>query len=217
MNESKSASGGLRIAVLASGRGSNLRAIVDAIHAGIISNAKVSLVLSNNSSSGALEFARQQGIPAVHCSRLQFSSDAEFVAAMMQTLREHNNNFIVLAGYMKKLDPTIISSFKNRIINIHPALLPAYGGKGMYGMHVHEAVIANRDSVSGATVHLVDEEYDRGPVVLQERVDVSTTDTPESLAEKVLKIEHTLYPKAINLFAQGRIHVNGQQVTIEQK
>lgn len=84
-------------------------------------------------------------------------------------------------------------------------------------MHVHEAVIANRDSVSGATVHLVDEEYDRGPVVLQERVDVSTTDTPESLAEKVLKIEHTLYPKAINLFAQGRIHVNGQQVTIEQK
>ncbi|MBI3194991.1 MAG: phosphoribosylglycinamide formyltransferase [Ignavibacteriae bacterium] len=211
----KSASGGLRIAVLASGRGSNLRAIVDALHAGIISNAQVSLVLSNNSSSGALEFARQQNIPAVHLNRLQFTTDVEFTTAMTQTIREHNCNFIVLAGYMKKLDPTIISSFKNRIINIHPALLPAYGGKGMYGMRVHEAVIASRDSVSGATVHFVDEEYDRGPVVLQERVDVSPADTPESLAEKVLKIEHTLYPKAINLFAQGKVHVNGQHVVIE--
>jgi phosphoribosylglycinamide formyltransferase-1 len=211
----ESASGGLRIAVLASGRGSNLRAIVDAIHAGSISNAQVSLVLSNNSASGALEFARQQGIPAVHCSRLRFTSDTEFAAAMMQTLSEHSINFIVLAGYMKKLDPTIISSFKNRIINIHPALLPSYGGKGMYGMHVHEAVIANRDAVSGATVHLVDEEYDRGAIVLQERVDVSPNDIPESLAEKILKIEHTLYPKAINLFAQGKVHVNGQQVVID--
>ncbi len=215
MNGITSASGGLRIAVLASGRGSNLRAIVDAIHAGIISNAQASLVLSNNSASGALEFARQQGIPAKHCSRFQFNSEVEFATAMMQTLREHNINFIVLAGYMKKLDPTIISTFKNRIINIHPALLPAYGGKGMYGMHVHEAVIANRDSVSGATVHFVDEEYDRGPVVMQQQVDVSPNDTPEKLAEKVLKIEHALYPKAINLFAQGKVRVNGQKVVIE--
>ncbi|MBI3189627.1 MAG: phosphoribosylglycinamide formyltransferase [Ignavibacteriales bacterium] len=211
----ESVSGGLRIAVLASGRGSNLRAIVDALHAGIISNALVSLVISNNSSSGALEFARQQNIPAVHCSRLQFLSDVEFATAMLQTLREHKCNFIVLAGYMKKLDPTIITTFKNRIINIHPALLPEYGGKGMYGMHVHKAVIANHDSVSGATVHFVDEEYDRGSIVLQERVDVSPTDTPESLAEKVLKIEHVLYPKTINLFAQGKVHVNGHQMVIE--
>jgi len=207
----------LNIAVFASGRGSNLRSIVDALHAGILSNVTISLVLSNNGKSGALEFARQNNIPAIHLSRVQFHSDAEFTSAMLETLRRHSINFIVLAGYMKKLDPLVIDSFRNRIINIHPALLPAFGGTGMFGMKVHEAVIASRATKSGATVHVVDEDYDHGPIVLQEQVEVSPSDTAETLAEKVLAIEHRLYPKALSLFAMGKIRVKGQQVVIDTK
>jgi phosphoribosylglycinamide formyltransferase-1 len=204
----------LKIAVLASGKGSNFLAILDAIKRGKIRNTQIVLVMSNNSGAGALAAARENRIPAVHISRTQFQSDEDFNRAFLKTLNEFGTNFIALAGYMKMLDQVVIKAFKNRIVNIHPALLPAFGGKGMYGMHVHEAVITGKSKISGATVHIVDEEYDRGPIVLQKSVDVAPDDTPESLAAKVLAIEHELYPEAIRLFAEGRIQINGQHVSI---
>lgn len=204
----------LNIAVFASGKGSNFQAILDAIKAGKIPNARIALVISNNSTAGALEIARNNRIPALHVSRQQFGSDETFNETLLQKLKDSKVNFVVLAGYMKMLDSSIIKHFKNRIVNIHPALLPKFGGKGMYGIHVHETVIANKERMSGATVHLVDEEYDRGPIVLQRTVEVAPNDTPESLAAKVLKIEHQIYPEAVRLFAEGRVRVNGRNIII---
>jgi phosphoribosylglycinamide formyltransferase-1 len=195
----------LNIGIFASGRGSNFRAILESIKAGKTKNARITLVISNNSGAGALQTARENSIPALHISRMQFTSDDDYTKALFNALEDHEVNFIVLAGYMKKIDPCIVRKFKNRILNIHPALLPKYGGDGMFGRHVHEAVIASHDPVSGATVHIVDEEYDHGSIVLQKKVPVGPADTAESLAEKVLAIEHQLYPEAIRLFAEGKV------------
>lgn len=205
---------GLNIAVFASGKGSNFKSILDAIKRGEIRNAEVVLVLSNNSDAGALFTAREHRIPTVHISPKHFADDDAYCKALLDTLSKHLVNFIVLAGYMKMLPRSVIRAFPNRIVNIHPALLPAYGGKGMYGIHVHEAVLANKAAISGATVHLVDEEYDHGPIVLQEILPVAENDTPESLAARVLELEHRLYPRAIGLFAAGKVKVDGQHVTI---
>ena len=204
----------LNIAVFASGRGSNFHAILDAISAGSIPDTRVVLAVSNNSEAGALAVARENGIPAMHLSQKQFPSEELFAEAMAGALKDHGVNFIALAGYMKKLPSAVIRMFPGRVVNIHPALLPAFGGKGMYGIHVHEAVIAARSKRSGATVHIVDEEYDHGPIVLQREVDVAESDTPESLAAKILPIEHRIYPEAIRLFAEGRVKVLGRAVTI---
>jgi len=207
----------LNIAALASGKGSNLLAILDAIRKGSIRNAALAVVISNNSDAGALEIAREHGIPAVHLSRKEFASDETFNAAVLNVLETYHVNFIALAGYMKKIDPCVIQRFRNRIVNIHPALLPAFGGSGMYGMHVHEAVIAQKAGTSGATVHIVDEEYDRGPIVLQKTIPVAADDTPETLAAKVQEVEHELYPEAIRLFAEGKINIDGRHVTINSR
>ena len=193
----------LHIAVFGSGRGSNFKAIVDAVERGRITGARIRLVLSNNSQAGILDLARTHGIPAVHLSRKQFADEGEYVNALLDVLRAHEANFIALAGYMKRVPPPVIAVYRNRIINIHPALLPKFGGQGMYGIHVHEAVIAAGESVSGATVHMVDEEYDRGAIVLQKSVPVADNDTPETLAARVLAIEHEIYPEAIRLLAQA--------------
>ena len=134
----------LNIAVMASGKGSNLHAILEAVSDGRIRQARVVVVISNNSDAGALDIAREHGIPAVHQSRKQFASDELFRDALRETLTRHGANFIALAGYMKKVDPGIIQEFRNRIVNIHPALLPEFGGSGMYGMNVHKAVIASK-------------------------------------------------------------------------
>lgn len=195
----------MQVAVLGSGRGSNFQAILDALERGEIPNARIRVVLSNNSGAGILEIARSNCIPAVHLSQLMFSDRDRFVEAMLATFRDHDVNFIVLAGYMKQLDRRIVTAFRNRIINIHPALLPKYGGKGMYGLHVHEAVVANGESVTGATVHLVDEEFDQGTIVLQKQVAIAPGDTPEIVATKVLRIEHEIYPQALRLCAEGKI------------
>lgn len=211
MNEPQS----LKIAVFASGKGSNLAAILREIECGHIHHAEIVLVISNNSTAGALELARDHGIPAVHISRRHCTSDEEFTKKLKSLLEEHHVTFIVLAGYMKKVDSSIIDEYKNKIINIHPALLPLFGGTGMYGMHVHEAVIAGKSAVSGATVHLVDNEYDHGSIIIQRSIDVAPDETPESLAAKVLQIEHELYPEAVKLFAEGRVHINGKQVFIQ--
>jgi formyltetrahydrofolate-dependent phosphoribosylglycinamide formyltransferase len=204
----------LKIAVFASGAGSNFHAILEAIRGGKIPNASIAVVISNNSDAGALALAKTNGIPAVHMSQKQFASADEFTIGLLAVLREAKANFIVLAGYMKKIDPRVVQTFRNRIVNIHPALLPAFGGPGMYGKFVHEAVIVSGAALSGATVHLVDEEYDRGPIVLQRFVPVEPADTPETLAAKVLKVEHELYPEVIRLFALGKVVVDGQHVTI---
>jgi phosphoribosylglycinamide formyltransferase-1 len=191
----------LNIAVLGSGRGSNFQAILTAIQQGRIPGAKICLVISNNSGAGILEIARSNSLPAVHLSQKQFPAEDDFVDALLSLLSVHGVNFIVLAGYMKRIHPRVVEAYRRRITNIHPALLPRYGGPGMYGMHVHEAVIAAGERLSGATVHFVDEEYDRGSIVMQKTVSVAANETPETLAAKVLDIEHEIYPEAIRRLA----------------
>lgn len=175
---------------------------------GEIPGASVRVVISNNSHAGILDIARANGIPAEHISEKQFRSHDEFVEHVLATLCKHEVNLIALAGYMKRIPSRIIGGYRNRIVNIHPALLPKFGGAGMFGMHVHEAVIAAKEKVSGATVHVVDEEYDRGPILVQRQVSVAPDETPASLAEKVLPIEHELYPEALRLIAEGKLLSN---------
>lgn len=206
----------MNIAVFASGRGSNFQAILNAIQNHLLS-ARLCVVISNNSSAGALEIARSNNIPTFHLSSSQFPSEEVFVERLFKVLDDHKADFIALAGYMKKLPPAFVRRFKDRIANVHPALLPAFGGHGMYGMKVHEAVIASGCKVSGATVHLVDEEYDRGPIVLQKTVSVTQNDTPESLAAKVLAIEHEIFPLALKAFAEGNVRIQGQKAWIQQQ
>ncbi len=203
----------LRLAVLASGRGSNLEAILRAIERREL-DAEVVVVISNNSTAGALEIARAHGIAAVHLSSRQFATQEEFDQAFLNLLERHGVNFIALAGYLKMLSPTVVRAFRHRILNIHPALLPSFGGKGMYGHYVHEAVLAYGCKVSGATVHLVDEEYDTGPPVMQECVPVHEDDTPETLAARVLTVEHRIYAQALQLFAEDRVVVEGHRARI---
>lgn len=194
----------LTIAVFASGRGSNF----DALQRSILKEripAQIAVVISNNSQSGVLELARSYNIPAVHLSQRQFPTADAFREKMLSVLRDHAVNFIVLAGYMKKIDPEIIRVFRHRIINIHPALLPKYGGEGMYGMNVHEAVLKAAEKFSGATVHVVDEEYDHGKILLQDIVEIEKHETPESLAAKVLKIEHRILPEVVRMYADGTL------------
>lgn len=204
----------LHIAVFASGRGSNFKAVLEKIQSGEIPNTNIAVVISNSSTAGALEIARSHSLPAIHCSRTKFGSDEEFTERLRSLLSEYGVNLIILAGYMKLMPLEIVRQYRHRILNVHPALLPAFGGTGMYGHHVHEAVIAYGAKISGATVHLVDEEYDHGPVVLQECVAVETDDSPDSLSKKVLKIEHRILPEAVKLFAEGRIQVQGRKVII---
>lgn len=204
----------LKIALFASGKGSNFAAILRGIDDGSIPRARIALVISDNPGAGALQVARDRAIPAVHIDRRLFASGKEFARALKSLLNEHRVNFIVLAGYLKKVDDSIIDEYENRIINIHPALLPAFGGKGMYGMKVHEAVIATGQTVSGATVHFVDKEYDHGAIILQRSVPVTSEDTPQSLAAKVQTIEHGLYPEVLRLFAEGRVQISNGKVRI---
>ena len=193
-----------KIAVFASGGGSNLQSLIDACESERL-KAQIALVLSNNSKSGALERARKHNIPGVHFSGLQFESPAACDSAMPDLLKKHKIDIICLAGYMKLLPKEVVRAFRGRILNIHPALLPKYGGKGMYGMHVHEAVVKAGEKESGATVHLVTEAYDEGPIVVQERVEVQDTDTPEDLAKKVLAVEHKIYPEAVDKVISGKV------------
>jgi len=191
----------LNIAVFASGRGSNFEALYHAIGNEKI-QAKIVLVISNNSSSGILNLAQTFNIPAFHISQRQFSDPNLFQQKILERLTSFSANFIVLAGYMKKMDPVIIRAFPDRIINIHPALLPKYGGEGMYGMNVHKAVIAAKEKESGATVHFVNEEYDNGAIIGQKKIIVDSNDTAESLAAKVLTVEHELLPSIIKIFSE---------------
>lgn len=192
----------LNIAVFGSGRGSNFLSVLTAIQQGRVPGARVCCVISNNSGAGILDIAAANALPALHLSQKQFPDEEAFAEAMLSVLREHGANFIALAGYMKRIPSSVVAAYRGRIVNIHPALLPRFGGAGMYGRRVHEAVIASGETVSGATVHYVDEEYDSGAILLQRTVPVVSGDTPESLAARVLAVEHEIYPEAIRLIAE---------------
>jgi len=195
----------LNIAVFGSGRGSNFQAILAAVEKGKIPEARIVCVISNNSSAGILEIARSHSLPAYHLSQIQCATEEAFVELLQSVLDKHEVNLIVLAGYMKLLPRELIAHYRHRIVNIHPALLPKFGGKGMYGHHVHEAVLAAGEKESGATVHLVDEVYDHGGILQQTRVPVHQEDTPETLAARVLAVEHELYPEVIRRIAAGEL------------
>lgn len=203
----------LALGIFASGRGSNFQAIVRAIQEGKLS-AQVKILISNNPEAGAIAFAKSQGIPVEVISSKDFPTREAFVNTLAEVLESHEVDFIALAGYLKRIPPEIVHRYRNRILNIHPALLPSFGGKGMYGLKVHEAVLASGCKVTGVTIHLVDEEYDAGPIVLQQCVPVMDDDTPETLAERVLQVEHELYPKALQLFAENRIQIEGRKVKV---
>jgi phosphoribosylglycinamide formyltransferase 1 len=192
-----------RLAVFCSGTGSNFRALQQAIlERGIA--AEFELCLSNRSQCGAFEFADEQGIETLHLSEKQFGSYEEFEDAMVRALMARGIDFILLAGYMRKVPDAVVAAFPDRILNIHPALLPKFGGEGMYGIHVHAAVLAAGETESGATVHVVNEEYDKGRIVMQRRVPVLPGDTPEALAGRVLECEHALYPDALEIILEER-------------
>ena len=203
----------LNLVALASGGGTNLQAIIDNIEKGIV-NAQIRAVISNNSKSGALERARNHNIPAIHLSHKQFATPEEFDQRLLSVLKENETDLVILAGYMKMLSPTIVRAYKNKILNIHPALLPSFGGTGMYGIHVHEAVIDSGVKVTGVTVHLVDEIYDHGAIIVQECVPVLPDDTPETLQQRVLPHEHELYSKAIQLFAEDKVEIKDNKAYI---
>lgn len=178
-----------RLGILASHRGTNFQAIIDACRDGRL-DARPVVAISNNSDAYALERARAADIPTAHLSSVTHPDEDELDAAMVDVLREHNVDLLVLAGYMKKLGPKTLKTFEGRIINIHPALLPRHGGQGMYGMNVHRAVIESGDTETGITIHRVQEDYDSGPIIAQRRIPVLSDDTPESLAQRVLAHEH---------------------------
>jgi phosphoribosylglycinamide formyltransferase 1 len=175
----------------------------------------LALVISNNSRSGALVFARQKRITAKHLSIVTAGNDVKiYEEEFLRILRTNKIDIIALAGYMKKIPDSVVEAYKNKILNVHPALLPSFGGSAMYGLRVHEAVIARGCKVSGATVHFVTHEFDEGPIVMQKSCAILDSDTPESLERKVRAIEFEIYPKAIALLAQDRIKVENNRTFI---
>jgi phosphoribosylglycinamide formyltransferase-1 len=194
----------LNLGFLASHGGSNMQAIIDACADGRL-NAKACCVISNNSDSGAIQKAIAQNIPHYHISLKHYSDDSKVTDAIIEKFSLHGVDTVILAGYMKKLDQKIVEHFNHRVLNIHPALLPKYGGQGMYGMKVHKAVIAAGEHFSGATIHLVDENYDKGRILSQIQVPVLNEDTAETLAERVLVAEHKVYTDTLIKIEQGEI------------
>ena len=193
----------LYLGFLASHGGSNMQAIIDACKTGRL-DAKPCVVISNNSEAVALRRAENEGIPHYHISSVTHPDPLED-EEILRVLKRHGVDTVILAGYMKMLGPATLRAYRGRILNIHPALLPKFGGKGMYGKRVHETVLAAGEKVTGVTIHVVDEHYDTGPIINQCRVPVLPGDTADSLAERVLKHEHVLYAETLQKIADGRI------------
>ncbi len=200
------------LGILASHAGTNFQSMLDRCLTGEIP-AQVGVVISNNSQSGAIKRAQKMGMPTCHLSSATHPGPEALDRAMTQSLCDHGVDLVVLAGYMKKLGPGLLQTFGNRVVNVHPSLLPAFGGQGMFGYHVHKAVLDSGCAVTGVTVHLVDEVYDHGEIMAQQVVPVIKGDTPEILAQRVLKMEHRLYPCVVRLMAEGRIRIGGGCVT----
>ncbi|MCI6432888.1 MAG: phosphoribosylglycinamide formyltransferase [Oliverpabstia sp.] len=198
----------LKMAVLVSGGGTNLQAIMDKIDDGSITNVEISVVISNNPNAYALERAKNHGIEARCISPKQFESRAQFNEALLAAIQSYHVDLVVLAGCLVVIPEIMVKAYPNRIINIHPALIPSFCGTGYYGLKVHEAVLARGAKVTGATVHFVDEGTDTGPIILQKAVEVQEGDTPEVLQRRVMEqAEWEIMPQAIDMIANGRIQV----------
>jgi phosphoribosylglycinamide formyltransferase-1 len=194
----------VNLGFLASGRGSNMQAVIDACKAGRI-QARPGVVISNNSRSGAIERAKREGIPHAHLSSVTHPNLDQLDQAMLDTLLSYKVDLVLLVGYMKRIGWRTLEQYAGRMLNIHPALLPRFGGQGMYGTRVHEAVLAAGERVTGVTIHLVDAEYDRGQILAQRQVPVMPDDTPELLAHRVLKHEHSLLVDTVAQIAAGEL------------
>lgn len=198
----------MNILVCVSGGGTNLQAVIDAVKDGRIRNTRIAGVISNNRSAHALKRAEENGIDAVCLSPKEFPDRAAFNRAFLEKVNEYAPDLIVLAGFLVNIPPEMIRAYPNRIINIHPSLIPSFCGTGYYGLKVHEAALARGVKVTGATVHFVDDGTDTGPILLQKSVDVQPDDTPKSLQQRVMEeAEWILLPKAIDLIAAGRVEV----------
>jgi len=201
----------IRLAVLLSGSGTTLQNFIDLIEAGKL-NAEICCVVSSREDAFGLQRAKKHNIPSFCAARKDYQNSEERCGALNEFIVEHNPDLIVLAGFM--ILYTIPEAFSMRVINVHPALLPSFGGKGYYGHHVHEAVLEHGLKVTGATVHFVDDAYDTGPIILQKPVMVKENDTADSLAERVQEAERDIFPEAVRLFGEGRLRVEGRKVII---
>jgi len=201
----------MNIAVFASGGGSNFQALIDHAETGEL-HAKLSLCIGNNSAAAAFDRAKKHGIPICHLAPSHFATEEEYAQKLLDVLAEYKIELIVLAGYMKKIPETVVRAYQNRIVNIHPGLLPAFGGKGMYGEKVHQAVLEYGAKISGITIHFVDAEYDHGPIIFQATTPVLDKDDSHSLAARVLTLEHTYYWQAVETIAQNKIVVKNRRV-----
>ena len=203
-----------RIVVFASGTGTNFINIYNKIKDGDI-NGKIVLLISNNKFSNALKFAKNNNIDCQIINIQNCRTEEEICRKYRTALEKYYPDLILLAGFMKKIPISVIRKYKNKILNIHPSLLPKYGGKGYYGIKVHRAVLESNEKETGATVHFVDEHYDTGPILLQEKIVVSSSETPEILAKRVLELEYLIYYKAVRLFCEGRVLIKNNTVEIK--
>ncbi len=207
----------MKIAVFVSGGGTNLQAIIDNIKSGFLSGVEISLVVASNADAYALTRAADNGIPAKVMSVKSFGSRDEWDEAVLEAVKSSGAELIVLAGYLSLLGSKVVAAYSNRIINIHPALIPSFCGAGMYGIKPHEAVLARGVKVSGATVHFVNENYDEGPILLQKAVDVKWDDTPEVLQKRIMKeCEQVILPRAIRLIADGKVTIENNIAYVKE-
>ena len=203
----------LRIAVMVSGGGTNLQAIIDGVKDKTITNTQIAAVISNNANAYALTRAKENGIPAYCVSPKDYATRDEFNKALLEKVNSLNVDLVVLAGFLVKIPEEMVHEYSHRIINIHPSLIPSFCGVGFYGLHVHEAALAKGVKVTGATVHYVDEGMDTGEIIFQKAVEVKDGDTPEILQKRVMEqAEWVIYPEAISLYAQGKLQVHGDKV-----
>lgn len=206
----------LNIAVLVSGGGTNLQALIDAEKRGEIVNGKITCVISSKPGVYALERAEKNGIPTVVIARSDYKDIASYTAAVTKELQERKADLVVYAGFMTILDSQIVKAFPGKMMNVHPALIPSFCGKGFYGLHVHEAVLESGVKLTGATVHFVTEECDGGPIIMQKAVPVLKGDTPDILQKRVMQeCEWKILPESVSLFCQGRIKIIGNKTEID--
>lgn len=205
-----------RIAVLVSGGGTNLQALIDAQKSGMFGDSEISLVVASKDGVYSLERAKNNNIPSLVLARKSYDSISSYSRALANALTEEKIDLVVLAGFLTIIDEQVYEAFPNRIINVHPALIPSFCGKGYYGLHVHEAALAKGVKVSGATVHIVTPECDAGPIILQKAVEVKENDTPETLQKRIMEeAEWKILPEAVKLFCEDRLTVKDNKVYIK--
>ncbi len=207
----------LKIVVMVSGGGTNLQAIIDSVKNGMITNTGIAGVISNNKNAYALKRAEENGIPARCISPKYFETREEFNEKLLAAVKEFRPDLVVLAGFLVVIPPEMIAEYRNRMINIHPSLIPSFCGKGYYGLKVHEAALERGVKVAGATVHFVDEGTDTGPIILQKAVEIEQGDTPQTLQRRVMEqAEWKILPRAIELIANGKVRVEDNRTVIEE-